>query len=304
MHNRAKSAWRYERRPQPSVSRMLQAMTPSRSPSPPSRHRIRKELLQTRPPSATIGTPLLRKLVHKAKVALTSADRREAARFRAVSRVARILTPRYVLTAPEKLWFDDEQFWRDFYAFEDHDQTADRKYTLNQLLSLVDPVPGDTAETGVYLGTSSWFICDHFRSSGRTHHGFDSFEGLSEPIPLDGSFWHVGDLNSREADARERLRSFNAQLYRGWIPERFHEVADRSFAFVHMDVDLYQPTLDSLTFFYPRMTTGGVILLDDYGFSTCPGVTRAAEEYMADRPEPIVPLTTGQAFIVRAANPG
>lgn len=281
-----------------AASRTLQRMFSSSS--APSRHRIRRELSLTRPPSPTADVPLLRKLVHKASVAIRSHERREAAKFRLLTRVAQLLTPHYVLTAPEKAWFTDEEFFRQFYAFEDHDQTADRKYTLRQLLSLVDQVPGDTAECGVYLGTSSWFICDHFRHSGRIHHGFDSFEGLSKPTAADGRFWHVGDLRGREEDARHRLRAFDVRLYRGWFPERFHEVADRTFAFVHIDVDLYEPTRDSLEFFYPRMAPGGLILLDDHGHTTCPGSTRATEEYMADKPESIVLLTTGQAFIVKA----
>ena len=55
--------------------------------------------------------------------------------------------------------------------------------------------------------------------------------------------------------------------------------------------------------FHPRLVPGGVILLDDHGFTTCPGATRAAEEYMAGRPESIIQLTTGQAFIVKGADP-
>ena len=274
-----------------------------RSPPRPSRHRIRQELAppSTASPDADASS-MLRTLAHKANVAVRSAERREAARFRALARLAQVLAPQYVLTDPEKAWFADEQFFRDFYALESHDLTADRRYTLRQLLSLVDRVPGDTAECGVYGGSSSWFICDHFRSSGRTHHGFDSFEGLSDPAAVDGSYWRVGDLSISENAARELLQPFDVRLYRGWIPQRFPEVADRTFAFVHIDVDLYEPTRESLEFFYPRIAPGGVILLDDHGFTTCPGATRAADEYMADKPESIVLLTTGQAFIVKAAD--
>ena len=50
------------------------------------------------------------------------------------------------------------------------------------------------------------------------------------------------------------------------IPTRFDEVADRSFCFVHVDVDLFEPTRESIAFFYPRMVPGGVMLFDDYGF--------------------------------------
>ena len=40
---------------------------------------------------------------------------------------------------------------------------------------------------------------------------------------------------------------------------------DRPWAFVHIDVDQYQSTYDSLAYFYPRMSAGGVIVNDDYG---------------------------------------
>jgi hypothetical protein len=46
------------------------------------------------------------------------------------------------------------------------------------------------------------------------------------------------------------------------------------------------------------MNSGGIIVLDDYGFESCPGVTRAADDFFASRPEEIVMLPTGQAFVI------
>jgi len=88
-------------------------------------------------------------------------------------------------------------------------------------------------------------------------------------------------------------------LLAGWIPERFPAVADRRFAFVHIDVDLYEPTRDSLAFFYPRMSAGGIVVCDDYGFTSCPGATRAVDEYLADRPEKMIALSCGGGFLVK-----
>lgn len=88
-------------------------------------------------------------------------------------------------------------------------------------------------------------------------------------------------------------------FHKGWIPERFADVAQRKFCFVHVDVDLFQPTRDSLEFFYPRMVRGGIILCDDYGFTSCPGAQTAFDTYLADKPEKVVNLPTGQGFIVR-----
>ena len=87
-------------------------------------------------------------------------------------------------------------------------------------------------------------------------------------------------------------------FHQGWIPDQFSDVADARFCFVHIDVDLFQPTRDSLDFFYPRMVRGGLIVCDDYGFETCPGARRAMDEFFADRPEPIVHLPTGQGFVI------
>ena len=107
-------------------------------------------------------------------------------------------------------------------------------------------------------------------------------------------------MASDEAIIRDTLRDFDYVVYhKGWIPEKFHEVEDRRFSFIHIDVDLYQPTLNSLAFFYPRTTLGGIILSDDYGFITCPGQKRAMDLFFSDKPEEIVALPTGQGFIIK-----
>jgi len=68
---------------------------------------------------------------------------------------------------------------------------------------------------------------------------------------------------------------------------------------IHSDVDLYEPTRDILEYFYPRLVPYGVILFDDYGFVSCPGVRQAAEEFFRDKPEEIIELATGQAAVIR-----
>ena len=68
---------------------------------------------------------------------------------------------------------------------------------------------------------------------------------------------------------------------------------------VHVDVDLYQPTRDSIDFFYPRLNPGGLFVCDDYGFTTCPGATKAIDDFMADKPETIVSMDAGGCFFVK-----
>jgi hypothetical protein len=177
-----------------------------------------------------------------------------------------------------------------------------RRWMVYQLLRMTESVRGDTAECGVFQGATSYIICAFTEAAGlaRTHHVFDSFEGLSEPTAIDGWHWRKHDLACDLASVERRLARFShVRYYQGWIPQRFPEVKDQTFAFVHIDVDIYEPTRDSLAFFYPRLSPGAILLCDDYGFATCPGATKAVEEFLADKPEKMIALSDGGGFIIK-----
>lgn len=195
----------------------------------------------------------------------------------------------------------DATFWDDYTRFMDTGNwhSHDRKYTLKELLKLTRKVAGHFAECGVYKGGSAHLMCREASAQGRRVHLFDSFEGLSEPGPNDGAYWQAGRLAVSEEKVAAALSDWTCfDLFKGWIPDSFVEVANERYAFVHLDLDLEVPTQNSLSFFLPRMNSGGVILLDDYGFDSCPGVKHAADTFFASRPEDIISLPTGQAFVI------
>ena len=176
----------------------------------------------------------------------------------------------------------------------------ERKWNLKELLKQTKGVVGDFAECGVFRGGSAYFMCLEAKTSGRHVHLFDSFEGLSEPQVEESHHWSKGDLAISEQSLRENLAQFdNFSTYAGWIPERFDEVEDLQFSFVHIDVDLAQPTGDSIAFFFPRMSPGAIMLLDDHGSAMCPGARNAALTYFADRPEEVLDLATGQGLVIK-----
>ncbi len=223
-------------------------------------------------------------------------------RLFALIALARLVSPEYRFTWPQLDWWHDADFNGYLERFgERRGLNTHRRWIMWQLLRLVEDVDGDTAECGVWRGAASWLICAARMGRGCTHHLFDSFEGLSDPEPADGTHWKAGALAASENLVLENLRPFAGMLalHKGWIPERFSAVDGKRFAFVHVDVDLRQPTLDSVAFFYPRLSPGGILLCDDYGCTTCPGATAALDNFLADKSEKIVALDAGGGFFIK-----
>jgi len=226
----------------------------------------------------------------------------------AVAELTAALLPSYKLKWPQVEWMANSEFNAYLRTFqEEFGFNADRRWMVYQLALLTVAVAGDTAECCVFQGAGSYLICLANQQSSlyKSHHVFDSFEGLSQPRDVDGRHWKQYDLACGLQAVQANLRQFaDVQCHKGWIPERFDEVSSRQFSFLHIDVDLYEPTLESIRFFYERMTPGGIILCDDYGFSTCPGATKALDEFLSDKPEKVISLSGGGGFFIRGLTTG
>lgn len=174
----------------------------------------------------------------------------------------------------------------------------------------------NVVECGVYKGLSSYQMLNSIKIQGYdnniSYHIFDSFEGLSrrESNDIENELLPEKSLSNMLIDneegilacplqqVKDNLKSFqNVNYYKGWIPDKFGEVENLQFSFVHIDLDLYQPIIDSLRFFYPRMIKGGIIIIDDYGFLDWPGAKKATEEFMQEVSSDLIRLPTGQAII-------
>lgn len=155
---------------------------------------------------------------------------------------------------------------------------------------------GDFAELGVSTGGSAKLISEV--KGDKVLHLFDTFEGLPDTSAHDTHLSRGQYLCALPA-VKEYLRSYsNIRYYQGLFPGTASAAASARFSFVHLDVDLYQSTLDGLAFFYPRMSKGGVIISHDY--STVPGVKKAFDEYFKDKPETVLELPTSQCMVVKS----
>jgi len=208
--------------------------------------------------------------------------------------------------------------WSAYTSFKgQQDDSLSKRIRFLNLAQLVRQAPasGIFAECGCYNGHSTHVIASMMKLSGRNVplYVFDSFAGLSPPTSEDqggnsnasrmydrmqsGEQLFAADLETVRSNLAEHT---NIQYFPGWIPERFAEVADKNFAFVHIDVDIYAPTRDSLEFFYPRLAKGGFIQIDDYNSIDWPGCNKAVNEFMEKYPPALfVQLPLSGAFLIK-----
>lgn len=157
-------------------------------------------------------------------------------------------------------------------------------------------IKGDIAEVGTYRGGSTKIIAE--AAQGKRIHTFDTFEGLPEVGTHDAERFHAGQYVALEEAVRAYLAPYpSVQIYRGLFPDSAGPIKKLTFSFVHLDVDLYEGTKEGLTFFYPRLQAGGILISHDY--SNAEGVRRAFDEFFADKPETVVMLSGSQCLVTK-----
>ena len=141
---------------------------------------------------------------------------------------------------------------------------------------------------------------------------FDTFEGMTAPAERDMSPFHGSALEAWEASEKQNRRAwdyyfndevFNEDLVRkvllatGYPEQRLHFVkgtveqtipgqAPAQIALLRLDTDWYESTRHELVELYPRVSQGGVLIIDDYGHWH--GSKDAVDEYFADVRPPVL----------------
>ena len=206
-------------------------------------------------------------------------------------------------------WTGHSDFQKLYQGVEVHTLVSpERCYTLASLARHSLHLDGDFAECGVYKGGTALLLCRVLQSGrlttgkGKTLYLFDSFEGLPRENKSHDNVYGKGDFAIDSVKSvKELLRDFRdfTDIRQGWIPDTFQGLRDRSYAFAHIDVDLYQSTLDCCRYLYPRLVPSGVLLFDDYGFPAGRGEKDAVDEFFADKPETPITLLSGQSVVIK-----
>ena len=164
-----------------------------------------------------------------------------------------------------------------------------RLATLELLCRRLAEVPGAAAELGVYRGFFA--RCINLSLPERKLYLFDSFEGFGEETQASESFQAAHRNTAIDKVLSIMPHPEQITVRPGFFPASLDGLEER-FCLVSLDVDFYQTTLDGLRYFWPRLETGGYLMLHDWGSPKLPGVAKALADYEAElgRQLPAVPL--------------
>ncbi len=162
------------------------------------------------------------------------------------------------------------------------------------------------AEGGVFQGMFAREINSRFPE--HKLYLFDTFEGFDKKdvdVETAQGYSHVKENyyseTSEEAVLMKMPHRDQVVIRKGFFPDTLVGLEEERFLFVNLDFDLYAPTLAGLRFFYPRMVTGGVILIHDYFTQFYHGVAKAVSAFEDELGKKLVRLPIGDGISIAIA---
>jgi hypothetical protein len=187
-------------------------------------------------------------------------------------------------------------------------------YTLTspeRIFSLIEAVshvvrrniPGAIVECGVWRGGSMMATALTLRGmncADRDLYLFDTFKGMTKPLDVDvhasgqaamtefvqeqtgedsSAVCYASLDDVKSAMARTRYNPDRVHFIRGKVEETIPAQAPESIALLRLDTDWYESTRPELEHLFPRLSPGGILIIDDYG--DWQGARKATDEFIA-----------------------
>ena len=191
------------------------------------------------------------------------------------------------ISCPDTLapWLIDEEFKEVYNLVKGNTLVENyRCYELFQLVREVSRLPGDILEVGVWQGGTGvvlataakrWkpearvWLCDTFTGVVKAGERDSQYVGGEH---ADTSIEIVNDLVAR-------AQLDNVMILEGIFPEETAAQIDAAhIALCHVDVDVYESAAEIVRWVEPRMVSGACLVFDDYGYSSCRGITKLVDE--------------------------
>ena len=168
-----------------------------------------------------------------------------------------------------------------------------------EIYKMIKEIPGEIVECGVFKGASYLRFAMFREIFGNPFSkkiiGFDTFSKFPETTFQDDNKARNKFINSSGSDtiSKDKLLKIldnkglnkHVDLIEGDITETIPSYVkanpELKISLLNLDTDIYEPAVTILEHLYPKITKGGILMLDDYG--THPGETKAVDEYFKNK---------------------
>jgi len=137
----------------------------------------------------------------------------------------------------------------------------------------VQDVEGVFIEFGVYQGNRFIIFLEEALKQNKEIYGFDSFEGMPEPVKEDYDkegkcFYPKGRLYANINEVLSKIPKFVSKdkyhIIKGFLPDTLSLVNIDKVSFAHIDLDQYKATKDVFSWIWDKLSPNGILLCDDY----------------------------------------
>lgn len=137
--------------------------------------------------------------------------------------------------------------------------------------SLLD---GDFVDCGVSTGIFARSIIHYtdFNSLGKTYFLLDTFNGMDpkysseEELKMSKVLNYDSPNHNRYEEVKKTFAPFNTKIIKGSVPETLPLVNSDKIALLNIDMNAAIPEYEALNYFWDKIVSGGVIILDDFGY--------------------------------------
>jgi O-methyltransferase len=204
----------------------------------------------------------------------------------------------YATYAP---WLMDEEFNHLLEKVREHTMVdVYRLWELFDITKMCQDIPGDVLEVGVWRGGTGAFLTTN--SPNKLVYLADTFTGVVNPSDNDFSYNGGEHADTSVQIVEELLKSIGSSNYfllQGEFPSETGHLIPDSLCFVHIDVDVYDSARQIWEFIQGRISLGGVVVFDDYGFSSTDGVTKLVNEIRTSKRFKFFYNLNGHAILIR-----
>jgi O-methyltransferase len=184
-----------------------------------------------------------------------------------------------------------------------------RIYILCWAANHVINLEGDFVDCGVHTGIFPRAVINYtkFQNSNKKYYLLDTFNGLDERFSDEDELNRNAQMGYDKEDSellynqvKETFKDFNVKIIKGAIPETLPEVDTQKICYLSIDMNCVAPEIAALEYFWDKMVSGGIIILDDYGYANvCNAQKEAHDAFAKSKGIKVLTLPTCQGLIIK-----